>query len=234
MNQIHPSQFVLAWWGSARQFRKLELMHRSWQIHTAHQTVGADAWLQNSLSDNSLVAMRSAIIPFFCLSKKLPLILFSHLWLSQGWLCTVLHNRPNETPTIFHQAFLFYYLSFRAAPVPDLRGVLLCFSPLHIPLFWRVLSQFMQSTFVSLFIYLLVQSGAQLQTLQGKGTKTHTYIYFWKSALPICVWSRMSKKLCFVFMKSDSSVSKPDWWEDKGVRGAASIIAICIEYKTVV
>lgn len=35
-------------------------------------------------------------------------------------------------------------------------------------------------------------------------------------------------------MKGGSSVSKPDWWEDKGVRGAAGIIAICIERKTVV
>lgn len=152
MNQIHPSQFVLAWWGSARHFRKLELMHRSWQIHTAHQTVGADAWLQNSLSDNSLVAMRSAIIPFFARLKSY------HSYFSpiSGYLradsarCYII--APMRHPQYFIKPFLFYYLSFRAAPAPDLRGVSLCFSPLHIPLFWRVLSQFMQSTFVSLFI----------------------------------------------------------------------------------
>lgn len=38
----------------------------------------------------------------------------------------------------------------------------------------------------------------------------------------------------FVFMKSGSSVSKLDWWEDKEVRAAAGVIAICIEYKAVV
>lgn len=84
--------------------------------------------------------------------------------------------------------------------------------------------------FPYLFIYL-VQSAAQLQTLQGKGTKTH--IYGNRHCQSVCE-AGCKKKQCFVFMKSGSSVSKPDWWEDKGVRGAAGIIAICIEYQTVV
>lgn len=44
---------------------------------------------------------------------------------------------------------------------------------------------------------------------------------------------RKENQPCFVFMRSGSSVSKLDWWEDEEVRGAAGVIAICIEYKTV-
>lgn len=154
MNQIHPSQFVLAWWGGARHFRKLELMHRSWQIHTAHQTVRADAWLHNSLSDNSLVAMRSAIIPFFARLKSnhsyvFPISDYLRADSAQRYIIA-----PMRHPQYFIKPFYFIIYLFTQHKIQTWEESRCAFSPLRAPLFWTVLSQFMQSTFISLFIYL--------------------------------------------------------------------------------